>query len=59
MSECRGSVFSYKAVVWDLDGTLYYQNKMRVTMLWKLVSFYAIFYAHISQLALNIAVALP
>ena len=50
MSECRGSVFSYKAVVWDLDGTLYYQNKMRVTMLWKLVSFYALHPLRIKEL---------
>ncbi len=50
MSECKGSVFSYKAVVWDLDGTLYYQNKMRLIMLWKLVSFYLLHPLRIKEL---------
>ena len=50
MSECKGSVFSYKAVVWDLDGTLYYQNKMRLIMLQRLVSFYALHPLRIKEL---------
>ncbi len=30
----------YKAVVFDLDGTLYYQRKLRIKMAWMLLSYY-------------------
>lgn len=31
------SIFEYRAVVWDLDGTLYYQRKMRLIMLKEMI----------------------
>ncbi|MCR4923625.1 MAG: HAD family hydrolase [Lachnospiraceae bacterium] len=34
------SVFDYKAVVWDLDGTLYYQRRMRLRMALSLLTYY-------------------
>ncbi len=40
MSDLSKSVFSYKAIVWDLDGTLYYQRRMRLIMLKELIVFY-------------------
>ncbi|MCR5109164.1 MAG: HAD family hydrolase [Lachnospiraceae bacterium] len=34
------TVFDHKAVVWDLDGTLYYQRKMRIKMGLELLTYY-------------------
>ena len=42
MSDFPKSIYEYKAIVWDLDGTLYYQNRMRLIMLKELVKFYAL-----------------
>ncbi|MBR2274630.1 MAG: HAD family hydrolase [Lachnospiraceae bacterium] len=33
-------IFKYKAVVWDLDGTLYFQKKMRFIMAAELLKYY-------------------
>ncbi|MCR5735558.1 MAG: HAD family hydrolase [Lachnospiraceae bacterium] len=35
-------LYDHKAVVWDLDGTLYYQRDMRIKMALSLVSYYLI-----------------
>lgn len=36
------NVLEYKAVVWDMDGTLYFQPKLRTFMAIKLVTYYAL-----------------
>lgn len=40
----------YKAVVFDLDGTLYYQRQLRIKMAWMLLSFYLCHFWRIKEL---------
>lgn len=40
MDKMSKNITEYKAVVFDLDGTLYYQRKLRIKMAWMLFSYY-------------------
>jgi FMN phosphatase YigB (HAD superfamily) len=40
MNRMKKNLTEYKAVVFDLDGTLYYQKRLRIKMAWMLFVFY-------------------
>ena len=50
MDKMRKSITEYKAVVFDLDGTLYYQKRLRIKMAWMLLSFYLCHFWRIKDL---------
>ncbi|MCR4658632.1 MAG: HAD family hydrolase [Lachnospiraceae bacterium] len=50
MATKHRSLLSYRAVVWDLDGTLYFQKKMRLIMAAELVKFYLLHPFRIKEL---------
>lgn len=40
----------YKAIIFDVDGTIYYQSKMRLHMFWTLIKYYVLHLNAISEL---------
>ncbi|MCR5356869.1 MAG: HAD family hydrolase [Lachnospiraceae bacterium] len=43
-------ISEYKALVFDLDGTLYYQDRLRIKMAWMLLSYYLCHFWRIKEL---------
>ena len=51
MNSCRNKkITEYRAVVFDLDGTLYFQRKLRLTMACRLAGYYICHPFHIKEL---------
>jgi FMN phosphatase YigB (HAD superfamily) len=50
MTEMKKKITEYKAVVFDLDGTLYYQRILRIKMAWMLGSYYLCHFWRIKEL---------
>ena len=46
----RKNISEYKAVVFDLDGTLYYQGRLRIKMAWMLFSYYLCHFWRLKEL---------
>ena len=50
VKKMKKKLTEYKAVVFDLDGTLYYQRKLRIKMAWMLFSYYLCHFWRIKEL---------
>ncbi len=50
MNKMSKKLTEYKAVVFDLDGTLYYQRRLRIKMAWMLGCYYLCHFWHIREL---------
>ena len=48
--DIKKSITKYKALVFDLDGTLYYQKRLRIKMAWMLLSYYLCHFWRIKEL---------